>query len=174
MDQNINSQDIWQISTDYKKNNFVYNNGDFYYATSDHTSSANLQSDILKGLWDGIKIDVNGDSVPFFFWRPSYGTNVTTTPRIISSKYGDGYEQRRPDGINNILIETTLNFENRDDLECLAINHFLKTRAGVESFLYIPSKPFDVLKRFLCRSWETNYITYNRQTISIKIEEVSI
>ena len=45
---------------------------------------------------------------PHFFWKPSYNMSTTHAPRVKSIKFGDGYEQRFKDGINNSLLSISL------------------------------------------------------------------
>lgn len=137
--------ETWANDTNYLKNDVVYGGEDFpryYYALHDHTSNSTgeIDVDITAGHWDGI-IFTQNVYYPHFFWLPSYGLTVRQQPRVKLIKFGDGYEQRIPDGINTTLLEVDYTFENRNLQETHAILHFLNTREGRISFLHTPIAP---------------------------------
>ena len=57
-----------------------------------------------------------------------------TQPRVRIQRFGDGYEQRIVDGINNITENYTLTFTNRSKTESDDIIAFFDTQAGVAAF----------------------------------------
>ncbi len=65
--------------------------------------------------------------------------SFTETPRVRTAKFGDGYEQRTPDGINAMerefpaLVWTPLSAANKD-----VILNFLRARKGSEPFRWTP------------------------------------
>ena len=58
----------------------------------------------------------------------------TQSPRVRIQKFGDGYEQRLAEGINNIVDNFTLSFINRVKAESDDIIAFFETKAGVTAF----------------------------------------
>ena len=60
-----------------------------------------------------------------------------SNPRVRIQKFGDGYEQRLVDGINNINESYSLSFTNRDKTEADDILAFFDTNAGVTAFDFI-------------------------------------
>ena len=58
----------------------------------------------------------------------------TQSPRVRIQKFGDGYEQRLAEGINNIVDNFTLSFINRVKAEADDIIAFFETKAGVTAF----------------------------------------
>ena len=56
------------------------------------------------------------------------------TPRVRTQKFGDGYEQRLAEGINNIVDNFSLSFVNRAKAEADDILAFFETKAGVTAF----------------------------------------
>ena len=56
------------------------------------------------------------------------------SPRVRIQKFGDGYEQRLAEGINNIVDNFTLSFINRVKAEADDIIAFFETKAGVTAF----------------------------------------
>jgi phage-related protein len=85
-----------------------------------------------------------------FTYLPSYGTNLTRTPRVLKSKFGDGYQQRMQDGINHNPRTWKLVFNGRRQDEMDAIEDFLDARGGVESFDWTP--PRGPAGKWICES----------------------
>lgn len=168
----------WANSTDYLKNDIVSDGSFYFYCLKPHTSHASQSFSQTRednpDLWGGVTLDnITGESKPHFIWTPSYQTNTNITPLIKSIKFGDGYEQRVRDGINNILLEIEIKLENRSSQEITAIAHFLYEKAGYKSFLFTPSPPYNTLKRFVARSWSQISNFYDNHSINVKFEEVS-
>lgn len=74
-------------------------------------------------------------------------TNITTdkvradknlhrqaNPRVRVAQFGEGYQQRAIDGINNIVDTYSLMFSNREKIEADDIMTFFDTKAGVTAF----------------------------------------
>ena len=57
-------------------------------------------------------------------------------PRTLKISFGDGYEQRLVDGINNNVETYTVNFMNRTDDDADDIIAFFKNKKGVTAFDY--------------------------------------
>ena len=58
----------------------------------------------------------------------------TQAPRVRTQKFGDGYEQRLTEGINNINDSFTLSFVNKPKLDADDLYAFFETQAGVTAF----------------------------------------
>ncbi len=176
----IYSTNSWATSTSYNVDDIVKNVDFYHYCLEPHTSPGAGSFDTLynftnnfANLWGGLALDTNGETKPEFIWVPSYNLTVNNNPRVKSIKFGDGYEQRLKDGINNSLLELDLSFENRSLSMTTAILHFLYTRQGTESFLFTPLSPYATQKRFVCRSWTDTFVFYDNYTIRAKFEEVA-
>lgn len=170
----MNIYDIsdWATSTAYAKNAIVKNGSYYYYAVRAHTSGT-FATDLANGLWGGIGYD-NSETKPYFFWTPSYEFTNNNQPKVKTIQFGDGYVQDIPDGINNILINAEYMFNNRDLNETTAILHFLETRKGSESFIFIPPAPRNKIKRFKCKQWQDKQSFYGNYSISARFEEVVV
>ena len=59
-----------------------------------------------------------------------------SSPRVLKASFGDGYEQRLIDGINNIVESYSIAFNNRPTEEIDDIVAFFDTKAGVGAFDY--------------------------------------
>ena len=55
-------------------------------------------------------------------------------PRVIKIQFGDGYEQRVQEGINNITQNFSVSFNNRPKAEIDDIMAFLDNKAGATAF----------------------------------------
>jgi phage-related protein len=150
----------------------------YYYSTSNNNLNNTPSPD--SSIWGGVT-KVEGKNKPKFIWKPSYNLSVNHTPRTINISFGNGYEQRFQDGIFNDLIKINLKFEHRDIKEAKAINHFLKSRKGVESFVFenIQEPHNDLtagghVKLFICKAWDSEFVFYNNYTITAQFEQVSV
>ena len=78
-------------------------------------------------------------AIGFIYTGATYATpdksmTKSSTPRMRTAKFGDGYEQRIVDGINNLEESYTLNFATRPKADIDDIVSFLDTKAGVTKF----------------------------------------
>lgn len=172
----------WSSGSTYNKYDIVKGSDNrFYYSiinsnqgvANDPVTPANLGT-----FWDGY-ILLNGSLIPDFWWKPSYNARIMNKPKIKKLKFGNGYEQRIVDGINEKLKEIDLVFENRSEKEAVSILHFLDQRNAQESFIYnIPTiylkSSATLSTRFVCPEWSSSYISYNNYSIEIKLEEVPV
>lgn len=78
-----------------------------------------------------------------FTWTPSLASPVETEPRVLSTKFGEGYEAVGADGLNPIVREWDLQFTNVSVTVADAIDDFLTLKAGVTAFTFTPPKPHD-------------------------------
>lgn len=106
-----------------------------------------------------------------FDWIPDFGYQQTRTPRVRSVKFGDGYEQRTPDGINNDAQKWSVKFQNRTFSESNEIVDFLSARGGWQAFDWIPPFKDDAI-RVVCRDWSEETTSYNLRTINATFEQV--
>lgn len=104
-----------------------------------------------------------------FKWKVKPDMKKEFEPRVKSVKFGDGYEQRRPDGINNNLkkYNVTLIYINSESLQ---IESFLEKHAGVTVFLWKPPHQTDLIK-VLCRKWSSS-VGMIRTEITAEFEQI--
>ena len=118
-----------------------------------------------------------------FAYMPDWGATLKMTPRVRRVAFGDGYEQRAADGINNNLQTWDLTFSRRTDTEVEAILAFLNLMAGVTSFGWEPPSGGYVAggyhlvdyvtgKKFVCRDWVRTFDAYNSSSIKATFIEV--
>ena len=103
-----------------------------------------------------------------FNYQPAYGVQVSRRPRVNSSRFGDGYDQRSGDGINNQLRAWQLTF-TRQLADIDAIEQFLSEQGGVDSFSWT-YRGEEV--RVLCREWSSSMLAPQAGSLSCTFEEV--
>lgn len=108
-----------------------------------------------------------------FNYVPDYGAKEKTTPRVNRSRFGDGYEQASPDGINHMMRVWSLSFSNRSNTEIEEIKDFLRARAGVETFEFpVPESPTNEIALVKCDDWERGFDKWRTQGASFEFREV--
>ena len=161
----------WAQSTYYQKNTRVIYNSKTYYSLISHTSSSSFETD----KWGGYAtFSKTGQEKPKFIWIPSYNKSVNHSPKSKTVKFGDGYEQRTQDGINNELLSIDLSFNSRDLYETEAILNFLFRMNGYLSFIFIGNAPYDSEKLFVCRNYNSSPVFYDNFNVSATFEEVVV
>lgn len=152
----------WNSATAYTVDDIVYtqsgNVKTYYYCKLAHTNQAVTN----QTYW-----------TTGFNWKPSYPVQNKIKPKVRAVKFGDGYEQRSPDGIMNNLLMLEYTFSARSDKETKAILHFLEERGGEEAFLMSLPHPYDtsLSKKFVVKEWSHNWSDYNNNTITATFEE---
>lgn len=88
---------------------------------------------------------------PVFTWLPEFESSLDQEPKVNVTKFGDGYEQRSAQGINNNPQKWNLQFtaSNQSAQEALA---FVQARNAVEAFTWI--NPMEQTGVYVCRSWK--------------------
>lgn len=85
-----------------------------------------------------------------FNYVPEWGSKLDQEPKVITTKFGDGYEIRSPDGINNNPEKWTVQF-TMGTTNAAAALAFIQDRNGVEAFWW--KNPFEVTKLYKCSKW---------------------
>ena len=122
-------------------------------------------------------------TIGFIYTGSTYATpdkqlTKSSTPRVLTAKFGDGYEQRAADGIN-VLNETyTLTFKTRPKADIDDIVAFLDTQKNVTKFtLTLPdtnnttrSGERDV--KVVAEQYDTNYEYDDFYTLNLTLRRV--
>jgi len=82
--------------------------------------------------------NISGFSAPVMYDR---GIAETPSPRVLSVQFGDGYEMRVRDGINNTPRKWSLSFENRTKADIDNLFDFFNGLASVDTCKLVV--PFD-------------------------------
>jgi phage-related protein len=163
----IYTTENWNIANSYFKDDAVrYTDGLIYYAIKDVPANTPFSATYFGGI-----LIVGNEIRPEFLWQPAYNSNANHNPRVKVNQFGDGYDQRVPDGINNILLDVDYTFDFRSLQEASAILHFLENRGGTELFFFTPTPPYSVRKRMICRQWTHSEEFADNHTVRAKFEE---
>lgn len=103
-------------------------------------------------------------------WVESAGTTLTEEPRVKKAQFGDGYEQRAPDGINNTPQVWELSFDQVDDAVADDMVAFLRQQGGM-AFNYVPMRSTTAL-RFKCERWTRSYSTPGESSLRARFDQV--
>ncbi len=104
-----------------------------------------------------------------FNWIPQESLQVKVKPKVKVISFGDGYEQRAPDGIHNQLRSYSLQFAGTEE-EIRVIDQFLTEHGAVKAFRWTPQ---DTRKTstFKCEEWSLEVRGY-WNTLSATFQEV--
>jgi len=108
--------------------------------------------------------------MPTFTYIPSYSVSLSVEPRVLKSKFGDGYEQRGGDGINIIVRKWSLDFSMRYQDEIDPIVAFLDAQAGITAFDWTP--PYGDAGKWVCDSYTQRVEKGNMYSLSATFREV--
>lgn len=111
-----------------------------------------------------------------FDWVESSGTQLSEAPRVASTRFGDGYEERAPDGLNPIEQRWSVAFRGVENGVADAIVAFLRARVspviGLEAFDWTPLWHTTAI-RVVCESWSrTHGETWGESDIAAEFRQV--
>lgn len=103
--------------------------------------------------------------------EPDYGLNATPTFRIRRAQFGDGYEQRAPDGLNYVRRSWSVTWsvipeESRDMLM-----DFFRQMAGVYSFEWALPRTGEMV-RVTCEDPTSVHDSFSNHTVTATFKEV--
>ena len=101
---------------------------------------------------------------------PSYGTQKQQQYRSRTTNFGDGYEQRVADGIQNVRSVYKVQFDNITATNANTIETFLDARAGHDSFYWTPPGGSEAL--WTCGGMTRTETGPSSSTISAVFKEV--
>lgn len=113
--------------------------------------------------------DTDPVDLPEFTWCVSPNMTVNEEQRLRVAQFGDGYEQRAPDGINTKLRTFSVSLTRKTN-DIFDIINFLRDRGSLEEFIWtIPDEEEIVLVR--CTRWSRTLIN-NATTINATFKEI--
>lgn len=107
-----------------------------------------------------------------FTYEPSFGPTSQRAPRILSVRFGDGYEQRGADGINTDLKKWTLTFRHRTITEIDNIESFFVTNNSAVTPFDWTAPRAGASSKYLCRSWTRTIDAPQVDSMTAVFEEV--
>ncbi len=111
------------------------------------------------------------DMIPDIGRQPSYGLQRSTVHNINKTQFGDGYEQRRPDGINTNRRIYSVTWGTLSKSQYDTLYEFLSGRKGVYAFLW-PVPDSGELVKVVAEEISDTYTAYNRYTLTCRLREV--
>ena len=125
----------------------------------------------------GLKLNnggnITGFSAPV---APDRGFTKQTTAYVLISKFGDGYEQRKIRGINNMVEIYELSFSNRPNTETDDLEAFFISSAGVSKFTFtIPDSNEGTGEKdikVVCEEWSKSHTQTTATSLTAKLRRV--
>ena len=110
-------------------------------------------------------------SNPFDNLKPIYNTRIDARPKVNTLSFGDGFEQRLTEGLNQNPLSVNLTFELSQTDADTAIT-FLNARVedGASFDYTLPSETSS--RKFVCTSFPRSIPFLNRVTLSCTFREV--
>lgn len=109
-------------------------------------------------------------TIPEWIYPPDAGVNCTTTPSVIVSKFGDGYEARNKVGINGLKQKWDVKFTLTGS-RLTSAETFLQDRSGSEAFIW-KTGPNGTSYKVVSREWVIDHTGGGVATISTTFERV--
>ena len=104
---------------------------------------------------------------------PDKGFSKKDKPRILSTAFGDGYEQRLADGINVLQQSFTLNFKTRPKAEIDDLVTFFVSLGGVDvcKFTYADSNAggSETAVKALASDWDQKFDYGDYYSLSVTL-----
>lgn len=101
----------------------------------------------------------------------SQSSSSTTEYKTLKLSFGNGYEQRTPDGINNSIIKYTIVYSNLEAIDRNTVWTFLNKVKSTDWFTYTPPGGTS-LKWVVDGVIQENPTSGNLYTISFSIRQV--
>ncbi|MGY8624348.1 phage tail protein [Chromobacterium violaceum] len=105
-----------------------------------------------------------------FTWRPAFGASASVHPAVTTSRFGDGYAQRVPSGINTMPAKLSLSFNNLSRASADALESFLARHGGVRWFWYAHAGRSAA--KFICSEWQRTNQDRDADSITCSFEQV--
>lgn len=104
-------------------------------------------------------------------YKPNYSATKTSAPKVLTTQFGDGYQQRTTFGLNQNPKEWSLSF-NVSDEDADIIEAFLDARAAdAASFGWTPPDS-NTSYRWICLSWSRELFDFQRSRIDVTFQQV--
>jgi|CXWL01.1.fsa_nt_gi phage-related protein len=108
-----------------------------------------------------------------FTLSPSWSPTSTRRPRVLATKFGDGYEQRATDGLHADLQSWSLTFAPIPVADADTIEAFFVANAtAVTPFTWTAPRAA-AASQFLCRSWTRTIVSPTTDSLTATFEEVA-
>ena len=125
----------------------------------------------------GLKLNnggnITGFSAPV---APDRGFTKETKPNVLRARFGDGYEQRKINGINSMIETYSLAFSNRPNTETDDLEAFFIDQAGVSKFTFTirdsneGTGEKDI--KVVCEEWSKSHTQTAATSLTAKLRRV--
>ena len=104
--------------------------------------------------------------------NPTYGSTQTIKRRVLTTQFGDGYTQRTGDGLNTIIREWSLRWENLPKADTDTIENFFLALADGESFDWTPPESVTSYRWVIKDdTWTRSKVGFETETFTITFQQ---
>jgi phage-related protein len=112
--------------------------------------------------------------MPFDVFAPPVGPVVDGAPRkktirLREAKYGDGYAQRTPDGMNYIEAKVSITWPFITVAQAQQIEDFITGHAGVPFLYRVPGETAQL--QWICKTWARTLAGNYREAVTMDLEQ---
>lgn len=104
-----------------------------------------------------------------FTYVPDFPLDAETQGRVLEARFGDGYRQQVPDGLNTTLPVYRLAFRQRTSTEAGNIETFLKANLGA---IFDWTPPGLAAGKFVCSQWTRSRANALFENVTAVFEQV--
>jgi len=108
--------------------------------------------------------------------KPDRSLAKRSNPKVLTARFGDGYEQRAIDGINSVAETFNISFVNRPSAEADDIVGYFESLGGATSFNYTISdtneSPPERTLKVVCETWNMVYTQNDCHTVTATFRRV--
>ena len=95
-----------------------------------------------------------------------------TQHRVLTAKFGDGYEQRVLDGINTKMDSFNISFNNRSASSINLLAAYLDAQAAKNFDFTVTDQAGDTTVKVVCDSYSINYVRENTHSLTTTFRRV--
>ncbi len=92
-----------------------------------------------------------------------------TVPRVLTAKFGDGYEQRVIDGVNAKDQTFMITFNNRAAADIYNIEKFFNENIGKAFSFTVADKAGNTAQKVVCDDYNITYVSENFHSITANL-----
>lgn len=129
-----------------------------------------------------IGFQISGTGITTQYITADKGLNRSVTPKVLSTNFGDGYQQRIVQGLNSLDEMFNVSFNNRPKAEADDITKFFELKKGVLSFTFgypdenssdtdsSGNKVTEV--KVVCEQWNTTFVSSGAYSVTAQFRRV--
>jgi len=102
---------------------------------------------------------------------PSISSRKGQSARVLEVEFGDGYNQRATDGINNVRADYGNIWRGIPNTDADTIINFLIDHAGANSFTWTDPTTATTVS-VTCKKWTRTPLSLNYQTVTAEFSQV--